>query len=181
MFSSDTTEMNLLCLAICVLVCELAQRGSRHQSSVQIAILQLFVRTDCLLPNMFVGTLTSKSVVSALERGITAEMLVKYLEDHRHPRIANRHPVVPEAVSDQLLLWQTEMRRLDCTPAVMYDAFESEALFEGTVAKAKELNAVLFLDSKLRRLVAHGQAHAAIRSHIQAMRQRANAAAGATR
>ena len=141
---------------------------------MQIAILQLFVRTDCLLPNMFVGTLTAKSVTSALGRGLSAGMLVKYLEDHRHPRVANRTPVVPESVSDQLLLWQTEMNRLSCTPAVLYDAFESQALFDSTVAKARELDAVLFLDAKLRRLVAHGRAHAAIRSHIQAMRQRAN-------
>jgi transcription initiation factor TFIIH subunit 4 len=138
---------------------------------LQIAILQLFVRTDCLLPNMFVGTLTAKSVTTAISRGISAEMLVKYLEDHRHPKVSHRAPVVPDAVTDQLLLWQAEMNRLETSPAVLYDAFETPALFEGTVAKAKKLSAVLFVDEKLRRLVAHSRVHGALRGHIQALRQ----------
>ena len=142
---------------------------------LQIAILQLFVRTDCLLPNMFVGTLTAKSVTTALERGITAEMLIKYLEDHRHPKVAHRHPVVPEAITDQLLLWQGEMHRLSSDAAVLYDAFDTPALFEGTLAKAQELDAVLFCDRGLRRLVAAAHAHNALRAHIQALRQQAHA------
>ena len=144
---------------------------------VQIAILQLFVHKDCLLPNMFVGTLTAKSVTGALERGITAEMLVRYLTEHSHPKVAHRAPVVPEAVSDQIHLWQREMSRLDCTGAVLYEAFETPALFEGTVSKATELGAVLFVDptATQRRLVARASAHSALKSHIQALRQRANA------
>lgn len=143
---------------------------------MQIAILQLFARTDCMLPNMFVGTLTAKSVTAALARGITAQMLIKYLEDHRHAKVAHRAPVVPEAVTDQLLLWQAEQQRLRCEAAVLYDAFETPALFEGTLTKARELGAVLFADEKQRRLVAASRAHGAIKAHIVALRQRDDAA-----
>jgi transcription initiation factor TFIIH subunit 4 len=69
---------------------------------MQIAVLQLFAKTDCLLPNMFVGTLTGKSVTEALNRSITSQMIIKYLEDHRHPKVAHRHPVLPAAVKDQV-------------------------------------------------------------------------------
>lgn len=144
-------------------------------SCVQIAILQLFIRTDCVLPNIFVGTLTAKSVGAALSRGISARMLIQYLEDHRHAKVAHRAPVVPEAVTDQLLLWQAEQQRLRCEAAVLYDAFETAALFEGSVAKARELGAILFVDEKQRRLVATSRAHGAIRAHIQVLRQQSQA------
>lgn len=65
-------------------------------------MLQLFAKTECLLPNMFVGTLTGKSVTEALNKSITSAMIIKYLEDHRHPKIAHRHPVLPLAVKEQV-------------------------------------------------------------------------------
>lgn len=141
---------------------------------MQIAILQLFVRKDCLLPNMFVGTLTAKSVTGALSRGISDHMIIRYLEEHCHPKVAHRSPVVPDAVTDQILLWQREMNRIHCSGATMYDAFETPALFKGTVEKAQELEAVLFLDVKLRRLVVRSSAHGALKAHIQTLRQQAN-------
>lgn len=67
-------------------------------------MLQLFAKTECLLPNMFVGTLTGKSVTEALNRSITSQMIIKYLEEHRHPQVAGRSPVLPAAVKDQVSL-----------------------------------------------------------------------------
>lgn len=54
-------------------------------------------RCECLLPNLFVGTLTRQSVNDALKAGLTAEGIVSYLVLHAHPRVAHRAPVVPEA------------------------------------------------------------------------------------
>ncbi len=39
-------------------------------SALQAAILRLFVRCECLLPNLFVGTLTRESVMGALKAGL---------------------------------------------------------------------------------------------------------------
>lgn len=68
-------------------------------SQVQTAILQLFCRTDCLLPNAFVGTLTRESVLQAVvESGISSDDIIEYLRSHAHPQAAARapRPVVPE-------------------------------------------------------------------------------------
>jgi transcription initiation factor TFIIH subunit 4 len=139
---------------------------------VQIAILQLFARTDCLLPNVYVGTLTGKSVTEALERKITSDMIIKYLEDHRHPKVAHRVPVLPEAVKDQIRLWERELNRINFCEARMYESFESRAVYESCLKTAQSLGAVLHADDENKRLVVKDGAHAALREHILSVKQK---------
>ena len=65
-------------------------------SQLQTAILRLFTRCECILPNLFVGVLTRESVVGALASGLSADQIVGYLRQHAHPHVASRSPVVPE-------------------------------------------------------------------------------------
>jgi len=68
-----------------------------HQ--VQVAILELFCRCDCKLPNMFVGTLTRDSVLKAVAKGITSDEIITYLHSRAHPQASARAPegtIVPE-------------------------------------------------------------------------------------
>lgn len=75
-------------------------------SPVKRAILRLFVRCDVLLPNLFVGTIKRDTVFHAFESGIGAEEIVEYLQQHAHPRVAKKIPVVPpvSVLSGDLLL-----------------------------------------------------------------------------
>lgn len=69
-------------------------------SMLQTHVCSLGVRRcECLLPNLFVGTLTRQSVNDALKAGLTAESIVSYLVLHAHPRVMHRAPVVPEVPS----------------------------------------------------------------------------------
>lgn len=81
-----------------------AQVYAYSASAVQVAILRLFVRCECLLPNLFVGTVSRESVLSALKCGLAAEDIIGYLRTHAHPQVAQRMPVVPEARSSPFLL-----------------------------------------------------------------------------
>jgi transcription initiation factor TFIIH subunit 4 len=54
------------------------------------------MRTDCLLPNLFVGSLTRESFLAALELGISAGDVTAFLQQHAHPQVARRVPSVPE-------------------------------------------------------------------------------------
>ena len=65
-------------------------------SELQVAILRLFVRAECRLPNLFVGTLTRESVTQALEFGVQADQIVSFLQQHAHPHVLHRVPIVPE-------------------------------------------------------------------------------------
>lgn len=140
---------------------------------VQIAILQLFAKTDCLLPNVFVGTLTGKSVTEALNRKISSGMIIRYLEEHRHPKVAHRSPVLPEAVRDQIILWERELNRLSCTPAALFTGFDTDGIFDAAVKKAQELEGVLHCDPTSQRLVAAGTVADELQRHIEMLRKRA--------
>lgn len=65
-------------------------------SSLQYALLRLFVRCECILPNLFVGTITRESVTSAFACGLSADQIIEYLRQHASQHIAKRVPVVPE-------------------------------------------------------------------------------------
>lgn len=65
-------------------------------SLLHTAILRLFTRCECILPNLFVGVLTRESVSGALSCGLSADQIVLYLRQHAHPHVAARSPVVPE-------------------------------------------------------------------------------------
>lgn len=68
-------------------------------SQLQTAILRLFTRCECILPNLFVGILTRESVVGALASSLSADQIVGYLRQHAHSHVAGRSPVVPEVSS----------------------------------------------------------------------------------
>jgi hypothetical protein len=80
----------------------LAQLYAYTSSHIQIAILELFCRTDALLPNLYVGTVTRESIQRALEAGISAGMITGYLDQHAHPKVADKVPCVPAVVTDQV-------------------------------------------------------------------------------
>ena len=65
-------------------------------SALQSALLRLFCRCECVLPNLFVGVLTRDSVTAALACGLTADHIVGYLREHAHPHVSARSPIVPE-------------------------------------------------------------------------------------
>ncbi len=65
-------------------------------SDLQTAVLKMFTRAECRLPNLYVGLLTRESVTGALNSGITANQVVQYLRQHAHPQVQGRSPMVPE-------------------------------------------------------------------------------------
>ena len=68
-------------------------------SDLQTAVLKMFTRAECRLPNLYVGLLTRESVSGALTSGITADQVVQYLRQHAHPQVQGRSPMVPEVGS----------------------------------------------------------------------------------
>lgn len=65
-------------------------------SRIQVRVLEEFCRLDCVLPNLFVGTLTRDSVQRALAKGMSGTDIVGFLQQHAHPQVTGRVPSVPE-------------------------------------------------------------------------------------
>ncbi|KAK5942415.1 RNA polymerase II transcription factor B 52 kDa subunit [Knufia obscura] len=56
-------------------------------SSLQIALLSLFIALRSRHPNMVTGKMTKQSVQRAIQTGITAEQIISYLATHAHPQM----------------------------------------------------------------------------------------------
>lgn len=65
-------------------------------SPVMRGVLDLFIRCEAVLPNLYIGTLTRDTVSGALLRGLAADELLTFLASHAHPRAAQRPHPVPE-------------------------------------------------------------------------------------
>jgi len=140
-------------------------------SSVRQAILRLFVRCDVLLPNLFVGTITRESAVSALESGVSAEQIIGYLRQHAHARVVSRVPIVPVVVADQIRLWQRELQRLDAQPGVLYKNFEGLDLYQRVAEFSEKLGACLLRDDSKREIVADALMHEQVRTQIKTVKK----------
>ncbi|KAG2490638.1 hypothetical protein HYH03_011029 [Edaphochlamys debaryana] len=136
------------------------------RSPVTTAVLELFVKREALLPNLFVGAIRRDSILGALSRGITAEELVAYLGARPHPAVASRSPVVPEVVSDQIRLWEASLHRLRADAAVLYDNMESRALYDKAVTHAREAGTLLWDEPPKMRFAALEAGHEAMKNFI---------------
>jgi len=152
-------------------------------SALQIALLSLFVRMTCRLPNLAVGVITRDSVRDALKNGITAQQMIAFLQQHAHPicraardvdhdkPYAKRSaPAVPETVCDQIRLWEAERNRVTYTNAVLYDQWPSLQVFTACEAYAREAQVLLWSDPATAtnpRLVVLQSAHDIMRDFIK--------------
>ncbi|KAK9089313.1 hypothetical protein Scep_028395 [Stephania cephalantha] len=136
-------------------------------SKLHSEILRLFARVEYQLPNLIVGAITKESLYNAFENGITAEQIISFLQQNAHPRVAERTPSVPENVTDQIRLWETDLNRVEITPAHFYDEFLSKDVFEGASDYARENGGLLWEDSKKMRLVVNAEMHAQMREYLR--------------
>ncbi len=140
-------------------------------SPLKQAILRLFVRCDVLLPNLFVGTITRDSVMSALESGVTAEQIIGYLTEHAHKKTQSRIPIVPGVVTDQIRLWHKEIQRMETFPAVLYKNFETDTLYRDIVVFIEKIGGMVFADDAKQEILAVSSFHEQVREKIKALKQ----------
>ncbi|CAL5412215.1 unnamed protein product [Camellia sinensis] len=105
------------------------------------------------LPNLIVAAITKENLYNAFENGIMAEQIISFLQQNAHPRVAERVPSVPENVTDQIRLWESDMNRVEITPAHFYDEFPTREVFDAACDFAREYGGLLWEDSKTMRLV----------------------------
>ncbi|XP_062162506.1 general transcription and DNA repair factor IIH subunit TFB2 [Alnus glutinosa] len=136
-------------------------------SKLHCEILRLFSRIEYQLPNLIVGAITKESLYNAFENGIAAEQIITFLQQNSHPRVAERMPSIPENVTDQIRLWESDLNRVEMTPSHYYDEFPSRDVFEAACDYAREWNGLLWEDSKTMRLVVKAEIHMHMREHLR--------------
>uniref|UniRef100_A0A1D1XCG7 RNA polymerase II transcription factor B subunit 2 n=2 Tax=Anthurium amnicola TaxID=1678845 RepID=A0A1D1XCG7_9ARAE len=136
-------------------------------SRLHCEILRLFSRIEYQLPNLIVGAITKESLYNAFENGITAEQIISFLQQNAHPRVAENTPAVPENVTDQIRLWETDRNRVDMLPSHLYQDFPTKEMFEAACDFAREIGGFLWEDSKKMRLIVRGESHQDMRDFLK--------------
>ncbi|XP_078427415.1 transcription factor-like protein [Wolffia australiana] len=139
-------------------------------SKLHSEILRLFARVEYQLPNLIVGAITKESLYNAFENGITGEQIISFLQQNAHPRVAEKTPSVPENVTDQLRLWETDRNRVEMVPAYIYDDFPSKEVFDAACDFGREIGGLLWEDSKKMCVIVRGEAHQDMRDFLRRQR-----------
>lgn len=136
-------------------------------SKLHCQILRLFARIEYMLPNLIVGAITKESLYNAFENGITGEQIVSFLKQNAHPRVAEKIPPVPENVTDQIGLWETDRNRVEMVLSHLYEDFPSPEVFEAACDFAREVGGLLWEDTKKMRLIVKGELHQDMRDFLR--------------
>ncbi|KAK6150421.1 hypothetical protein DH2020_015353 [Rehmannia glutinosa] len=144
--------------------CEILRLFSRYAIS-------LLHRIEYQLPNLIVGAITKESLYKAFLNGITAEQIISFLQQNAHPRVAERVPSVPENVTDQIRLWESDLNRVEMMPAHLYDEFPSRDVFEAACDFAREYGGLLWENSKKMRIVVKAEIFTQMKEFLRRQKQ----------
>lgn len=130
-------------------------------SDLHLAMLSLFVDNRDLvrLPNMALGSITRDSIKSALKMGIKASQIINFMKIHTHSNFSHRQPLIPENVTDQIKLWESERYRLKLQPSMLLNLNEItsgkhlEQLYQLLKRYSQEINVLLWFDDQKKCLV----------------------------
>ncbi|CAN6546442.1 unnamed protein product [Malus baccata var. baccata] len=116
----------------------------------------------------FIPTELATNLSVSLTDSSSRKQIISFLQQNAHPRVAERVPSVPENVTDQIRLWETDLNRVEMTPAYYYDEFPTRELLEGASDFARGYNALLWEDvnSKKMRLVVKAENHVHMREYL---------------
>ena len=135
-------------------------------SPLQIALLSLFIFPEYRLPNMVVGLITRSTIREALKNGITAHQILQFLRLNAHPQMRQKKPVIPDTVSDQIILWEKERNRVSKTNSVVYDKFTSISELNATIEFAKKTEALLWSSEEKMMLICKRECHKYMKDFI---------------
>jgi transcription initiation factor TFIIH subunit 4 len=130
-------------------------------SDLHLAMLSLFVDNRGLvrLPNMALGQVTRDSIKAALKMGIKASQIINFMKIHTHSRVAHRQPLIPENVTDQIKLWESERYRLKLQPSMLLNLHEItsgkhlDELYLLLKKYSQEISVLLWCDDQKKCLV----------------------------
>lgn len=140
-------------------------------SDLHLAMLKLFVDINMRMPNMAMGRITREKSREAFRAGISAAQIIDFLTLHAHAVVSKKQSVaIPENVSDQLVLWEAETKRMQCTDAVVADFREmvsmSRPLFNTLVQNLSTAKLLLWCHAERMMFACKPEAQASIQDFL---------------
>lgn len=119
-------------------------------NDLHIAMLKMFIDIQIRMPNMILGRLTRARVKEAYDMDIDSKQIMDFLIVHAHPIVANKDPVIPSNISDQLLIWEMEKERVRLDDAIVIDfgamGYITSEIFNKVYSYGRRLDAILWID-----------------------------------
>lgn len=147
-------------------------------NDLHLWMICLFIdaRTIVRFQNMVIGSITRESAKESFTIGIRATQIIDFLETHAHPLARNRkNHIVPENISDQLVLWEREKLRIRVNDAVVVDVSELAggdrlvALFNNLCEQAKLLKVLLWSNAEKYMLAVTPAGHHQLQVYISSL------------
>jgi transcription initiation factor TFIIH subunit 4 len=100
------------------------------KNDLYFALLRLFVEVAVRLPNMVMGRLSRDKAKLAYRMGMKSSQIIDFLIVHAHPVMKARNnlsssskatAILPDNVIDQLILWESELSRIQTKDALSID------------------------------------------------------------
>ncbi|KAK8111374.1 General transcription and DNA repair factor IIH subunit [Apiospora kogelbergensis] len=113
-------------------------------SPLQIAVLALFCELKMRFRELVSGKLSRQSIRKAVDMGITSDQIISYLATHAHEQMhrlaaAQKKPLLPPVIVDQIRLWQLDTERMSVCPGFLFKDFESVREYEDMANFAGEI------------------------------------------
>jgi len=133
-------------------------------SSLQLALLGLFVEMLYRFPNLCVAVITRDSARQAFRGGITANQIIRFLNMHSHPKmLKDGECQLPPTVQDQIRLWEQERDRFIFSEGVLYNQFLSQADYMTVKNYAEQQNCVVWSNDQRRTVIVSQEGHVSVR------------------
>jgi len=142
-------------------------------SSLQIALLGLFTEILYRFPNLCVAVITRESCRQAFRGGITANQIIRFLNQHVHAQSRESPgPPIPPTISDQIKLWEQERDRFTFTEGVLYNQFLSQADYDTVKTFAEGQGVVVWSKDDKRTLVVTKEGHDPVKRYWRQISKR---------
>jgi transcription initiation factor TFIIH subunit 4 len=139
-------------------------------TELHIAMLKMFIDIQIRMPNMILGRITRSRIKEAYEMGIDSKQIMEFLSVHAHPIVANKDPIIPSNISDQLLIWEAERERVRDEEAIVIDfgamGIITKDIFNNIYAYGRRLDTILWIDPNNLLIAVKPTGYADIESYI---------------
>lgn len=137
-------------------------------SKVKSILLEQFTESSHSLPNLYVGQITRKTVLSLFRNGISYDELITFLTDDFHPQMEKMSTSILDCIKNQINMWSTEHERLQAaSDGVLYHNFNSKDDFLELQKEAKSRGVIIWENLELNMMFVMNEAHQELQSYFK--------------
>eukprot|EP01040_Poterioochromonas_malhamensis_P001897 gene1897-2030_t len=140
-------------------------------NDLHVALLRLFIDIHIRFPNMIIGRITREKSKQAFKTGIKSSQMIDFLMIHAHPITKTRLKIIPDNVIDQLILWESELYRIQSITSRLFDFTtlfsNKKELYYELKETLSSSNLILWEDEKKMIFVCHPLADNMIKQFLQ--------------